>query len=74
MQKYDFKFKYVPGKQLTNADTLSHAHLPKTNHQKEQNCEEIEPYVNLVFILTRNSYDILQESDIKRETAKHNSQ
>lgn len=34
LQKYDFNFKYVPGKQLIIADTLSRAHLPPTKQQK----------------------------------------
>lgn len=68
LQKYDFNFKYVPGKQLIIADTLSRAHLPPTKQQKEEICEEMETYVHSVFIpnipISRN---ILQ--DIKKETA-----
>lgn len=68
LQKYDFNFKYVPGKQLIIADTLSRAHLPPTKQHKEEIWEEMETYVHSVFIpsipISRN---ILQ--DIKQETA-----
>ncbi|XP_065942084.1 uncharacterized protein [Magallana gigas] len=47
LQKYDFNFKYVPGKQLIIADTLSRAHLPPTKQQKEEICEEMETHLGI---------------------------
>lgn len=68
LQKYDFNFKYVPGKQLIIADTLSRAHLPPTKQQKVEICKEMETYVHSVFIPSNPiSRNILQ--DIKQETA-----
>ena len=67
LQKYCFDFKYTPGKDLIIADTLSRAHLPFMEKQEEEIDEEIETYVNSVFIEgIPIAKDILQ--DIKKET------
>ena len=44
LQKYCFEFKYTPGKDLIITDTLSRAHLPFMEKQKEEIDEEIETY------------------------------
>ena len=50
LQKYCFEFKCTPGKDLIIADTLSRAHLPNMEKQKEEIDDEIKTYVNSVFI------------------------
>lgn len=68
LQKYEFNFKYISGKQLIITDTLSQAHLPPTKKQKEEICEAMEPYVHSLCIPSIPIYrNILQ--DIKKETA-----
>ena len=41
LQKYCFEFKCTPGKDLIIADTLSRAHLPYMENQKEEIDDEI---------------------------------
>ena len=41
LQKFCFEFKCTPGKDLIIADTLSRAHLPYMENQKEEIDDEI---------------------------------
>jgi hypothetical protein len=50
LQKYTFEFKYVPGKDLIIADTLSRAYLTYTKEWNKKIGEELETYEHTVFI------------------------